>query len=120
MRRAGPVAVVLLLGFAAASVVSVHVAGSQGQSAVVFLGVLAHFVLDALRVRARLRGLPVSEWLPHALRPPAWVDRRLYVLLIVAPIFVRSLLHFRIGWLGLAFALELLALELLGRRRTRT
>ena len=38
---------------------------------------------------------------------------------VTAPIFAKAVAHFDVGWLGVAFAVELCFIELVGRSRTR-
>jgi hypothetical protein len=113
LRRGSPLALGLLAAFAAWSSAAAELAGSQLQAIAVLTGLVAYLALEAWR--ARRRRLPL--W--TALRPPIWFGPVAYLGLIAAPIFAKSVGHFAVGWLGVAFAVELAFLELVGRRRTR-
>ena len=112
MRRGSPLALGLLAAFAGWSAAAALLAGQRLQGIAVLGGLVAYLALEVWR--ARRRRLPL--W--TAVRPPVWLDPRLYVLLILAPVFARAVAHFAVGWLGLVFAVELAGVELVGRRRT--
>ncbi len=113
MRRAGPLALGLLVSYGAWSIAAAELAGRRLQAIAVLGGLVAYLALEAARARRRRAPL----W--TALRPPVWFDPRLYVLLILAPVFARAVGRFALGWLGAVFAGELLLVELTGWRRTR-
>jgi hypothetical protein len=113
LRRGSPLALGLLAAFAGWSAAAAELAGGQLQSLAVLAGLLAYLGLEVWRTHRRR--MPLLT----ALRPPAWFDPRAYVVLLAAPIFAKSVAHFDVAWLGVAFAGELVFLELVGRRRTR-
>ena len=113
MRRGSALALGLLAAFAGWSAVAAELAGRRLQAIAVLGGLIAYFGLELWRTRRRR----LPWW--TAFRPPIWFDPVAYVALIAAPIFAKAVAHVDVGWLGVAFAVELCFIELVGRSRTR-